>query len=102
MICPVCSKSFNPKRSDAVVCSAACRVKLARFRRKQERASVDPDGFVFSAPAVPAECHHGYTLTRPVTIELPVELAEQLDQVQRSGRTQALWLTIKAVEVGPA
>lgn len=32
--CPICGTEFTPKRSDAVYCSAKCRVSAARSRQK--------------------------------------------------------------------
>ncbi|MEM8783883.1 MAG: hypothetical protein AAGE65_13645 [Planctomycetota bacterium] len=101
MICPACAKPFTPTRSDQVVCCKACRVRRLRFRRKVERATVERCASSFVVPAQPTAAHHCYTRTRAVTIELPAELAEQLDQVHQSGRAQALWLTISGAEVGP-
>lgn len=35
-ICPICGTEFTPKRSDAVYCSAKCRVSAARNRQKKK------------------------------------------------------------------
>ncbi len=34
--CPICGTEFAPKRSDAVYCSAKCRVAAARSRQKKK------------------------------------------------------------------
>lgn len=34
--CPICGTEFAPKRSDAVYCSAKCRVAAARSRQRKK------------------------------------------------------------------
>ena len=34
--CPICGTEFTPKRSDAIYCSAKCRVSAARNRQKKK------------------------------------------------------------------
>ncbi|MCI0712567.1 MAG: DUF2116 family Zn-ribbon domain-containing protein [Chloroflexi bacterium] len=33
--CPICGKEFKPRRSDAVYCSARCRVAASRERQRE-------------------------------------------------------------------
>jgi predicted nucleic acid-binding Zn ribbon protein len=42
--CPVCGRTFAPRRSDGVYCSSACRQRAYRAREDAERRSGSPEG----------------------------------------------------------